>query len=175
MRAARREAIQISPPWSNSRAVSGSLSLAQGLLSAQEAADCEHCLAERRALQAGLAEDYSITSSQPALNNLADPDGVDLAPDEYEPSDSVTLALHGYLTRTSVPHLQATLDALALLQASKLIVDLSEVSHADVAVLGFIAAYEHAMGSLVFRFANDRLRSTMSLAGLTALVEVSPG
>jgi hypothetical protein len=68
-----------------------------------------------------------------------------------DPDDAVTLRLHGDLSRDEVPQLQAVLDGVLLLQPTRLIIDLSDVTSVSHDVLGMITTCEVADGYVIFR------------------------
>ena len=65
--------------------------------------------------------------------------------------DETTLFLHGDLTAESVPHLQAVLDEIVLLQPNLLVVDLSEVGRISPWAIRMVARCGAEIGGLVLR------------------------
>lgn len=72
--------------------------------------------------------------------------------------DAVTLRLHGALSRDGAPHLQAVLDGVVLLQPTRLLIDLSDVSYVSPEALTMITTCEVADGDVVVRSPSHGLR-----------------
>jgi anti-anti-sigma regulatory factor len=65
--------------------------------------------------------------------------------------DAVTLRLHGALSREGSPSLQAVLDGVVLLQPTRLIIDLSDVTSVSADAMRMLSACAVADGDVVLR------------------------
>jgi hypothetical protein len=94
--------------------------------------------------------------------------------DRSNTKDDVVLALHGVLSASSVPQLEAVLDEVLLFQPIRLVVDLSEVSQVSPDTLNTLLWCATSNDNVVLRSPDARTRAEVTRRGHARWIEPDP-
>ena len=84
--------------------------------------------------------------------------------------EGATLVLHGDVDADTVPHLQAVLDGLVLLQPLRLVIDLAAVGEVSLEALQMMDRCGEEIGSLTLHSPSAATRANLVYLGRAALI-----